>query len=97
MYRDYAISPDVFHWESQSVTPVASPTGQRYLNHRGRGTHVLLFSRSEKTTEFGTGAPFLFLGTAQYESHRGERPISITWRLDTPMPADAFAAASVVA
>ncbi len=97
MYRDYAISPDVFHWESQSVTTVASPTGQRYLNHRGRGTHVLLFSRSEKTTEFGTGAPFLFLGTAQYESHRGERPISITWRLDTPMPADAFAAASVVA
>jgi hypothetical protein len=97
MYRDYAISPDVFHWESQSVTTVASPTGQRYLNHRGRGSHVLLFSRREKTTDFGTGAPFLFLGTAQYESHRGERPIAITWRLDVPMPADAFAEASVVA
>lgn len=97
MYRDYAISPDVFHWESQSVTTVASPTGQRYLHHRERGTHVLIFSRPTKTTEFGTGAPFLFLGTAQYVAHRGERPIAITWRLDHPMPADAFAEASVVA
>ena len=38
MYRDYAISPDLFHWESQSTTSVDSPTGQRYLNHRARGS-----------------------------------------------------------
>ena len=29
MYRDYPISPTLFHWESQSRTAVASPTGQR--------------------------------------------------------------------
>ena len=97
MYRDYAISPTLFHWESQSGTTVASPTGQRYLNHARRGTHVLLFSRPEKVTDFGSGAPYLFLGTAQYVSHRGERPIAITWRLDTPMPASEFAIASVAA
>lgn len=34
MYRVYAISPDLFHWESQSTTSVQSPTGQRYLNLR---------------------------------------------------------------
>ena len=71
MYRDFAISPDRFHWESQSVTTIESPTGQRYLHHRERGSEVLLFCRLTKTTDFGTGAPFLFLGTAQYESHRG--------------------------
>lgn len=97
MYRDYAISPDIFHWESQSVTRVDSPTGQRYLNHQQLGSHVLLFSRPTRTTEFGTGAPFTFLGTAHYVTHRGERPIAITWRLDHPMPADIFAEASVVA
>jgi superfamily II DNA or RNA helicase/HKD family nuclease len=97
MYRDYAISPDIFHWESQSVTRVQSPTGQRYLRHRELGTHVLLFSRPTRTTEFGTGAPFVFLGSAQYVTHKGERPIAITWRLDQPMPADIFAEASVVA
>src|SRR5206468_7969364 len=27
MYRDHAIAPDLFHWESQSTTSVQSPTG----------------------------------------------------------------------
>jgi superfamily II DNA or RNA helicase/HKD family nuclease len=97
MYRDYAVSPTLFHWESQSVTSIASPTGQRYLNHRELGSHILLFSRNEKESEFGSGAPYLFLGPARYVSHRGERPIAITWQLEYPMPADAFTEASVVA
>ena len=97
MYQDYAISPDLFHWESQSSTTVASKTGQRYLNHRAQGSHVLLFTRPEKVTEFGSGAPYLFLGEADYVEHRGERPIAITWRLRTPMPASVFESAKVVA
>lgn len=97
MYQDYAISQDLFHWESQSVTSVASKTGQRYLNHRSNGSHVLLFSRVDKQTDLGSGAPYLFLGDADYVDHRGERPIAITWRLRTPMPAADFADASVVA
>ncbi|WP_404390044.1 DUF3427 domain-containing protein [Humibacillus xanthopallidus] len=96
MYQDFALSPELFHWESQSVTSIASRTGQRYLNHRAMGSHVLLFSREQKVTTFGTGAPYLFLGEADYLEHRGERPIAITWRLRTPMPAADFAAASVV-
>ena len=96
MYQDYAISPDLFHWESQSVTSVASKTGQRYLNHRANGSHVLLFTRPQKVSAFGTGAPYLFLGEADYVEHRGERPIAITWHLRTSMPAADFAAASVV-
>ena len=42
-YKDYAISPLLFHWQSQSGTTQASPTGQRYIHHRKRGGHVLLF------------------------------------------------------
>ena len=37
-YQDYAISPELIHWESQSTTSVASPTGQRYLHHQERGS-----------------------------------------------------------
>ena len=96
MYQDYAISPDLFHWESQSGTTVTSRTGQRYLNHRSEGSHVLLFTRPQKVTEFGSGAPYLFLGEADYLEHRGERPIAITWRLRSPMPAADFVIASVV-
>jgi hypothetical protein len=96
MYRDYAISPTLFHWETQSRTSVGSPTGQRYINHERQGSNILLFAREHKVYELGT-APYLFLGTGQYVSHTGDRPIAITWKLDRPMPTDAFAASSVVA
>ncbi len=97
MYRDYAISLTLFHWESQSSTSIASKTGQRYLRHAEQGSHILIFSRPEKVTAFGAGAPYLFLGEADYVEHRGDRPIAITWRLRTAMPASHFASASVVA
>ncbi|MDF9717248.1 DUF3427 domain-containing protein [Nocardioides sp. ChNu-99] len=93
MYRDYPIDPQHFHWESQSTTTLSSPTGQRYVN--GDST-VLLFVREESDGPFGT-APYLFLGKAEYVSHQGERPLAITWRLDQPMPAEFFHAASVAA
>lgn len=94
MYQDYPISPTLFHWESQSRTTVTSPTGQRYIN----GTsNVLLFVRETAVDEYGTGAPYLFLGPASYVKHEGERPIAITWKLETPMPIDFFTAGKVVA
>ncbi len=94
MYRDYPISPTLFHWESQNRTAIASPTGQRYIN--GTST-VLLFVRATSVDEYGTGAPYLFLGPATYVEHEGERPIAITWKLESPMPIDFFSAATVVA
>ncbi|HEX6197331.1 MAG TPA: DUF3427 domain-containing protein [Jiangellaceae bacterium] len=96
MYRDYAISSQLFHWESQNNTSTGSPTGRRYLTHRDQGTHVVLFVRNARRDEIGV-APFLCLGQASYVEHRGERPIAITWRLRREMPADTFATASVVA
>lgn len=93
MYRDYPISPTLFHWESQSTTSLASPTGQRYI--RGSSS-VLLFIRHAATNEFGT-SPYLFLGPATYVQHSGERPIAVTWRLANPMPADVFNGARVAA
>ncbi|WP_420488622.1 DUF3427 domain-containing protein [Microbacterium atlanticum] len=93
MYRDYPISQDLFHWESQSTTTIRSTTGRRYLSG---SSDVLLFVREEKTNEFGT-VPYLLLGTAKIAHHVGERPIAITWRLDQPMPSDFFQRASVAA
>lgn len=78
MYRDYATSPELFHWESQNATAIASPIGQRYLHHRERGSHVLILARETKTSEWNDPRPFLCLGPAAYVSHEGERPIAIT-------------------
>ena len=96
MYRDYAISTELFHWESQNATSIDSPTGQRYLHHRDNGTNVVIFVRDTKNDDIDT-APFLCLGQASYVEHRGERPIAITWRLDAPLPNDFFLSASVAA
>ena len=96
MYRDYAISPEIFHWESQNATSTTSEAGRRYITQAEGRTHVVLFVREAPTGDLGV-APFLCLGQATYVEHRGERPIAITWRLDRPMPAETFRAASVVA
>ena len=93
MYRDYPISPTLFHWESQSTTSLASETGQRYV---GGASTVLLFAREEPKSQFGTSA-YLFLGEARYLKHEGERPIAITWELSVPMPTDFFTSATVAA
>jgi hypothetical protein len=41
-YRDLALGPSLFHWESQSTTTAASATGQRTIHHASRGSKVRL-------------------------------------------------------
>lgn len=96
MYRDYAISRDLFHWESQSRQHTGLDTVQRYINHASRGTRVLLFVREHRRWELGA-RPFYFLGPVDYVSHEGERPVAFTWRLRTPMPEELFEIARSVA
>ena len=86
MYHDYSINENLFHWQSQSTTSETSPTGQRYIHHRQRGSKILLFVRETKNDLVGA-APYTFLGTANYVKHEGSRPMSITWKLDVPIPA----------
>jgi hypothetical protein len=90
-YRDYALSRDLIHWESQSATSEAGDTGQRYIHHQELGTQILLFGRLSAADR-----AFWCLGPARYVNHRGERPIAFTWQLEHRLPADlytAFAAA----
>ena len=84
-YRDYAISPELIHWESQSATARDSPTGERYIHQDERGTNVMLFARL-RTTE----RAFWCLGPATYVSHEGERPIAFVWKLRQHLPAELY-------
>jgi hypothetical protein len=85
-YRDYAISRELIHWESQSVTRADSETGRRYREHVARGSSIFLFARLRDDDR-----AFWFLGPATYVSHEGERPMAITWRLRHALPGDLFA------
>jgi hypothetical protein len=86
MYQDYAINEHLFHWQSQSTTSAGSATGIRYIRHEEFGQTILLFGREDKKVN-GLATPFFFLGPARYVSHTGSRPMSITWRLEHPLPA----------
>jgi hypothetical protein len=86
MYDDYAISDQLFHWQSQSTTPNHSPTAQRYIHHVERFHTILLFVR-EDGERAGLTMPYTFLGPVDYVSHQGSKPMSIIWRLRHKLPA----------
>ena len=81
-YKDYAISRELIHWESQSVTRSDSETGRRYQKHAWRFFGHALRPRAQDERAFW------FLGPATYVRHEGERPMAITWRLKYLLPGD---------
>jgi superfamily II DNA or RNA helicase/HKD family nuclease len=85
-YRDYAISRDLIHWESQSVTRADSDTGRRYQAHAESGSSVQVFARLRSDDR-----AFWFLGPARYVRHESELPMAVTWRLENALPGDLFA------
>jgi hypothetical protein len=84
-YRDYAISPTLVHWESQSTTAADSPTGLRYRNHERDGRSIFLFCRL-RTDDLA----FWFIGPGIYRGHVGEKPMAIKWELEYPLAGDLF-------
>jgi len=96
MYRDYAISDSLFHWESQNTTRADSKIGLNFRRHREQEIGVYLFVRERRKDLRGVTVPYVFLGPVEYVCHRGERPMAITWRLEHPMPARLVAASKVV-
>jgi superfamily II DNA or RNA helicase/HKD family nuclease len=89
-YRDYAISTARFHWQSQNSAGLDTPAGQRYLDSPANGWQFQLFVRVDKAT------PFRACGPLRLEHCEGERPMSITWRLEVPLSLDLFRSLSVL-
>ena len=82
-YNDYSVDETHFHWQSQSTTTENSSTGRRYINNQSK---ILLFVRETKNKN-GRAAPYTFLGSCEYVSHEGERPMNILLKMDEPIPA----------
>ena len=92
-YRDYAISPTVFHWQSQSTARPDRGDGMRIPQAKdGIGT-MWLFVRRATEDEFGT-EPYAFMGAFKPTSIEGARPMSVTGDLANAMPAEWFEVAS---
>ena len=87
-YHDYAISPKLFHWQSQNAASTTNKTGRRYIDSAAEplanGWRFYLFVRENKDSAFAA------LGEVSLIKAEGERPISITWELKTAMPVELF-------
>jgi len=94
MYRDYAISPSLFHWESQNSAHAGTAAGERYV---AGSSNVLLFVREVQDQANGVAEAYTFLGRATLESWRGGRPMQIVWRLAHPMPGPLYTHATLAA
>lgn len=97
MYQDYAISESLFHWQTQNSTSPESPVGRRYTGQSDSDSDISLFVRVSNTDDYGKGAPYTFLGLANFVQASGSKPMSITWELHDPMPPELYLEARAVA
>ena len=96
MYRDFLSSRTKLHWESQSNTAQATPTGQNYIHQQERGYTILFFARFRKS-EGKLTSPFTYLGPANFISATGNRPIEMVWELAHPVTHSFFHEAKLAA
>jgi superfamily II DNA or RNA helicase len=87
LYEDYSIDKNLFHWQSQSTTRPETKTGQRYIHQRENGNIVLLFVREAKKDDYRRSMNYTFLGQAKIVSWEGSRPMTIIYKMDSPIPA----------
>jgi hypothetical protein len=89
-YHDYAISPTEFHWQSQNSCGPTTKAGRRYLYGAAEGWVFQLFVRETKSDAYRA------LGPVSLTRSEGERPMSITWRMQVPMTAALFRRYSIL-
>jgi superfamily II DNA or RNA helicase/HKD family nuclease len=92
-YHDYAISHELFHWQSQNSAAPTTRIGQQYIrsvDEQPNGWQFQLFVRVDQDS------PYLACGPVSFQESHGERPMNIIWKLQVPLPASAFSQFSVL-
>lgn len=79
-YLDHWIDEGTFHWQSQNSASPSTKKGKDILEHEANGVGIHLFVREAKL-ENGKGAPFVYHGKVQYQSHTGSNPMSVVFKL----------------
>jgi len=93
-YRDYAISPKRFHWQTQNSAGPDTTAGRRYLESGTNGWSFQLFVRMRNEDPYRACGP-VFVENAE-EDISGDRPMNVNWTLRVPLPPELFARFSVI-
>jgi superfamily II DNA or RNA helicase len=86
LYQDFALSEQLFHWQTQNSARPDKGKGLSYINQSEKGKIVLLFVREQNEDEYGNTMSYVFLGDAKFVDYSGSKPMNITWELKEPMP-----------
>ena len=84
-YVDHFDTRERFVWSSQSSAGPETKKGREILNALETGTQIHLWVRRRKTD----GA-YTYLGLIVPLRHEGDRPMSVGFRLLSPVPGDAW-------
>jgi superfamily II DNA or RNA helicase/diadenosine tetraphosphate (Ap4A) HIT family hydrolase len=87
-YVDRFLSADRLIWSSQNRTTPESKPGQNVLQSPGNGRRVDLWARRDNKD------PFFYCGLVLPLSHEGSKPMSVTFRLLTPLSQEMLSALS---
>jgi len=92
LYQDWAVSHEIFQWESPNNWVQQTGQGKRFLDEIMTEIPVLLFVREAKRDEWRRLIPYTFLGPVSIVlgSVKDERPIGMRFRLTQPMPTAFF-------
>jgi hypothetical protein len=82
-YADAFEDDRTFRWQSQN-REAHSNSGRRYLTHIADGVQIRLFVRPEKM-DGPKAMRFVYLGQVDYQRSRGDKPMTVWWRLETPL------------
>lgn len=85
-YEDEFLTPEIFKWQSQNRTKQQSAHGDLIRGHGEEGCAVHLFVRPHKRVGAKGAAPFIYCGDVDFVSWSGEAPITVHWKLRTPVP-----------
>lgn len=85
-YYDYAISPTLFHWQTQNSARPDRGKGLGYIEQEKTGKKIILFVRENTFDVHGRTCGFINLGYVRYKSHTQSQPMNINWELLHPLP-----------
>lgn len=86
LYEDYAISQQLFHWQSMNKVQVDSDEGQRIVHQAANGWKFILFVRDAKTDEYNNTNAYYCLGLMDFKSSHGECPMNVVWQMHQDIP-----------
>ena len=82
LYHDYAISEQLFHWQSQNTARPDRGKGRDYIRQQELERSIILFFREQSKDQHNRTMGFVCLGPVSFISTEGSQPMNITCQKD---------------